>query len=99
MHGSLESWRYEFIIVGAMCAFWAIIFSLLLNSPVWGFSHEERLLMIVRTRCYQTGVERWLKAQLSSSGACLGPLLPITCQTIPGHMSASCSCSLQLPAP
>ncbi|KAI0896276.1 MFS general substrate transporter [Annulohypoxylon nitens] len=58
--GLLESWRYEFIVVGALCTFWGIILFLLLpNSPTtfWGFNKQERLLMIARLRRNQTGVE------------------------------------------
>ncbi|RSH89938.1 hypothetical protein EHS25_001924 [Saitozyma podzolica] len=58
--GALASWRYEFIIVGAGCAAWGIVLFLLLpNSPAtfWGFTHEEKLLMIARMRKNQTGVE------------------------------------------
>ncbi|KAI0884177.1 major facilitator superfamily domain-containing protein [Annulohypoxylon maeteangense] len=60
MKGVLESWRYEFIVVGALCSFWGIVLLLLLpNSPTtfWGFSKEERLLMIARVRRNQTGIE------------------------------------------
>ncbi|KAL5349342.1 hypothetical protein ACLOAV_005632 [Pseudogymnoascus australis] len=59
--GALQSWRYEFIIVGAACAGWSIILCLLLpNSPVTfrGFSHDEKLLMIARMRRNQTGIEQ-----------------------------------------
>ncbi|KXH43576.1 major facilitator superfamily transporter [Colletotrichum nymphaeae SA-01] len=59
--GALESWRYEFLVVGAFCAFWAIILALCLpNSPrtIWGFSHEEKLIMIARMRRNQTGIEQ-----------------------------------------
>ncbi|KFY70546.1 hypothetical protein V499_09087 [Pseudogymnoascus sp. VKM F-103] len=59
--GALQSWRYEFIVVGAACAFWATILCLLLpNSPVTfrGFSYDEKLLMIARMRRNQTGVEQ-----------------------------------------
>lgn len=47
--------------MGAACSFWAIILCLLLpNSPVtfWGFSHDEKLLMIARMRRNQTGIEQ-----------------------------------------
>ncbi|KAI1138502.1 MFS general substrate transporter [Hypoxylon sp. FL0543] len=60
MNGALASWRYEFIVVGAVCAFWGVVLFLLLpNSPTtfWGFSKQERLLMIARMRRNQTGVE------------------------------------------
>ena len=59
--GSLASWRYEFIIVGAVCAGWAIALGLFLpNSPATfkGFTHEEKLMMIARMRKNQTGVEQ-----------------------------------------
>lgn len=59
--GALESWRYEFLIVGAACTSWAIVLLLFLpNSPrtIRGFTHEERLLMIARVRRNQTGVEQ-----------------------------------------
>ncbi|KAJ5464091.1 Major facilitator superfamily domaingeneral substrate transporter [Penicillium sp. IBT 31633x] len=58
--GGLESWRYEFIIIGAFCSAWAIALGLLLpNSPTtfWGFTREEKLIMIARVRSNQTGVE------------------------------------------
>ncbi|RDW90915.1 hypothetical protein BP5796_02080 [Coleophoma crateriformis] len=59
--GSLQSWRYEFIIVGVLCAAWGIaLFFLLPNSPVtfWGFNHDEKLIMIARLRKNQTGIEQ-----------------------------------------
>lgn len=59
--GALVSWRYEFIIVGAFCAFWALVLYLALpNSPrtIRGFTHDERLLMIARVRRNQTGIEQ-----------------------------------------
>ncbi|KAL2880386.1 hypothetical protein SGCOL_004103 [Colletotrichum sp. CLE4] len=59
--GALESWRYEFLVVGAFCAFWAIVLVLCLpNSPrtIWGFNHEEKLIMIARMRRNQTGIEQ-----------------------------------------
>lgn len=57
----LASWRYEFIIVGAFCAVWGIcLFICLPNSPrtIWGFTHDEKLIMIARMRRNQTGVEQ-----------------------------------------
>ncbi|KAK6068017.1 transporter [Seiridium cupressi] len=59
--GALQSWRYEFLIVGACCALWGVfLFILLPNSPATfhGFSHDERLMMIARMRQNQTGVEQ-----------------------------------------
>jgi MFS family permease len=61
IQGALASWRYEFIIVGAFCSFWAIVLVLMLpNSPttIWGFTKEEKLIMIARLRRNQTGVEQ-----------------------------------------
>ena len=58
--GALASWRYEFLIVGACCCLWSVMLLFFLpNSPatVWGFTHEERLLMIARMRKNQTGIE------------------------------------------
>ncbi|KAJ9116394.1 hypothetical protein QFC22_004836 [Naganishia vaughanmartiniae] len=64
--GSLQSWRYEFLIVGAVCAAWGISLAFTIgNSPTtnrW-FTHDERLMIIARLRRNQTGVEgrkiRW----------------------------------------
>ncbi|KGB75365.2 hypothetical protein CNBG_1203 [Cryptococcus deuterogattii R265] len=58
--GALATWRYEFLIVGAVCSFWAICLGVYLpNSPVSfrGFSRDERVLMIARMRKNQTGIE------------------------------------------
>ncbi|KAJ9124717.1 hypothetical protein QFC24_003085 [Naganishia onofrii] len=64
--GQLQSWRYEFLIVGAVCAAWGISLAFTIgNSPTtnrW-FTHDERLMIIARLRRNQTGVEgrkiRW----------------------------------------
>ncbi|OAA62152.1 Major facilitator superfamily domain, general substrate transporter [Cordyceps fumosorosea ARSEF 2679] len=59
--GTLASWRYEFIIVGAACSLWAVALLLALpSSPrtVRGFTREERLVMIARVRRNQTGIEQ-----------------------------------------
>ncbi|GAB7325541.1 hypothetical protein MBLNU13_g09544t1 [Cladosporium sp. NU13] len=60
IHGALQSWRYEFLIVGAFCSAWAIaLIYLVPNSPrtIWGFDHEEKLILIARMRRNQTGIE------------------------------------------
>ncbi|KAF4460834.1 hypothetical protein FALBO_12372 [Fusarium albosuccineum] len=47
--GALQSWRYEFLVVGAFCAAWAIALVFMLpNSPrtIWGFTHDEKLIMV-----------------------------------------------------
>ncbi|KAH7039570.1 major facilitator superfamily domain-containing protein [Microdochium trichocladiopsis] len=59
--GALESWRYEFLVVGAFCAAWGIVLVIALpNSPrtIWGFSHDEKLIMVARMRRNQTGIEQ-----------------------------------------
>lgn len=59
--GALESWRYEFLIVGAVCSFWGLFLALVLpNSPATfrGFSRDEKLMMIARLRENQTGAEQ-----------------------------------------
>lgn len=61
INGALAPWRYEFLIVGALCSFWGIcLFFLLPNSPttIRGFTHQEKLLLIARMRRNQTGVEQ-----------------------------------------
>lgn len=61
IQGVLASWRYEFIVVGAFCAAWAIVLATLLpNSPrtIRGFTRDEKLLMIARMRRNQTGIEQ-----------------------------------------
>lgn len=58
--GALESKRYELLIVGAFCSFWAIVlFPLPPDSPTAfrGFTHRQRLLMVARVRRNQTGIE------------------------------------------
>jgi hypothetical protein len=64
---SLSSARGEWLtlltqaeLTSCSCAAWGIVLFLLLpNSPAtfWGFTHEEKLLMIARMRKNQTGVE------------------------------------------
>ncbi|GHJ83705.1 hypothetical protein NliqN6_0107 [Naganishia liquefaciens] len=58
--GALQSWRYEFLVVGAVCAAWGISLSYTLaNSPTRhrGFTHDERLMIIARLKRNQTGIE------------------------------------------
>jgi MFS family permease len=60
IQGALQSWRYEFLIVGAFCSAWAIALVFLVpNSPrtIWGFDREEKLILIARMRRNQTGIE------------------------------------------
>ncbi|KAJ5291879.1 MFS general substrate transporter [Penicillium angulare] len=60
IQGTLPAWRYEFLIIGALCASWGIVLAFLLpNSPttIRNFTHQERLMLIARMRHNQTGVE------------------------------------------
>ncbi|KAF2139587.1 uncharacterized protein K452DRAFT_254081 [Aplosporella prunicola CBS 121167] len=60
IHGALPSWKYEFLIIGALCATWGIVmFIFLPDSPVTAplLTIKERKLAIERLRENQTGVE------------------------------------------
>ncbi|ROW00904.1 hypothetical protein VPNG_08256 [Cytospora leucostoma] len=60
IRGSLPSWKYEFIIIGALCSIWGIImFICLPDSPVSTrmLSERERRIAVQRLRENQTGVE------------------------------------------
>jgi MFS family permease len=58
--GSLPSWQYEFIIIGALCVAWGIImFIILPDSPVSAplLTMDQRKLAVERLRANQTGIE------------------------------------------
>ncbi|MCJ1462100.1 hypothetical protein MMC07_000700 [Pseudocyphellaria aurata] len=58
--GSLPSWKYEFLIIGALCSLWGIVmFIKLPDSPVTAKSltPKQRRMAIERLREDQTGVE------------------------------------------
>lgn len=60
INGALASWKYEFLIIGCLCAAWGIvIFFMLPDSPVNNrfFSEREKQLVIYRLRENNTGVE------------------------------------------
>ncbi|PWY96382.1 MFS allantoate transporter [Aspergillus sclerotioniger CBS 115572] len=60
IRGSLPSWKYEFIVIGCLCAVWGIVmFILLPDSPVTTplLSKRERRIAIERVRENQTGIE------------------------------------------
>ncbi|RAH74187.1 putative MFS allantoate transporter [Aspergillus aculeatinus CBS 121060] len=60
IQGALSSWKYEFLIIGALCTAWGIVILILLpDSPVTArnFSPRERRLAVERLRDNQTGVE------------------------------------------
>ncbi|KAF9268407.1 MFS general substrate transporter [Marasmius fiardii PR-910] len=53
IEGALPSWKYEFLIIGALCSAWAIfLFIFVPDSPYrthW-FTREERLIIVSRKR-------------------------------------------------
>lgn len=58
--GSLPSWKYEFLIIGALCCIWGIVmFIFLPDSPVTakGLTRAEKRMAVQRLRENQTGVE------------------------------------------
>lgn len=60
IRGALPSWKYEFIIIGSLCAVWGIVLFLFLpDSPVTAsmLSPHERRIAVERLRDNQTGVE------------------------------------------
>ncbi|KAH9884054.1 putative MFS allantoate transporter [Xylariomycetidae sp. FL2044] len=60
IRGSLPSWKYEFLIIGALCCTWGIVmFIFLPDSPVKakGLSRAEKRMAVQRLRENQTGIE------------------------------------------
>ena len=60
IRGALASWRYEFVIVGALCSVWGIVMVICLpDSPVTAphLSLRHRRMAVERLRRNQTGVE------------------------------------------
>ncbi|RJE23436.1 Allantoate [Aspergillus sclerotialis] len=58
--GALSSWKYEFLIIGALCAAWGIVMIIFLpDSPVTArqLSGREKRLAVERLRDNQTGIE------------------------------------------
>lgn len=58
--GSLPSWKYEFLIIGALCSLWGMVmFIMLPDSPVTAklLTPKQRRMAIERLRENQTGVE------------------------------------------
>ncbi|TRM61882.1 major facilitator superfamily domain-containing protein [Schizophyllum amplum] len=70
INGALSSWRYEFLIVGALCSIWGVvIYFILPDSPVtsqW-LTRDERLMAVARLRKNQTGIDnkqfKWYQAK------------------------------------
>ncbi|KAM0112384.1 hypothetical protein ACP6JB_001864 [Aspergillus fumigatus] len=60
LKGALPSWKYEFLVIGALCSAWGIVmFIFLPDSPVSapGLTPRERRIAVERLRENQTGVE------------------------------------------
>lgn len=60
IRGSLPSWKYEFLIIGALCTIWGVVlFFFLPDSPVTApmLTENERRWAVERLRVNQTGVE------------------------------------------
>ncbi|KAJ4470101.1 MFS general substrate transporter [Lentinula aciculospora] len=67
--GSLPSWKYEFLIIGALCSAWAIFMAIFIpDSPYFShwFTPEERLIIVSRKRSDQnsTDTREWKPAQV-----------------------------------
>ncbi|WPH02557.1 Hypothetical protein R9X50_00542200 [Acrodontium crateriforme] len=68
--GSLPSWKFEFLIIGALCCVWGVVMYIFLpDSPVTakGLSLREKRIAVERLRADQTGVEnkefKWYQAR------------------------------------
>jgi MFS family permease len=51
--GALPSWKYEFLIIGALCSAWAIFMAIFIpDSPYYSnwFTREQRLIIVSRKR-------------------------------------------------
>ncbi|KAM3419862.1 hypothetical protein BST61_g3191 [Cercospora zeina] len=58
--GSLPSWKFEFLIIGALCCIWGAIMCIFLpDSPVTakGLTPREKRIAVERLRQDQTGIE------------------------------------------
>ncbi|KAK5094942.1 hypothetical protein LTS08_008338 [Lithohypha guttulata] len=60
IQGALSSWRYEFIIIGALCTAWGIVIMILMpDSPVTAkfLTNHQKRITVIRLKDNQTGVE------------------------------------------
>lgn len=68
--GALASWRYEFIIIGALCCIWGIVIGIYMpDSPITAkfLNDRERRIAVERLKGNQTGVaNKHLKVLTSS---------------------------------
>lgn len=72
--GSLPSWKFEFIIIGALCFIWGIVMYIFLpDSPITakGLTLREKRVVIERLKGNQTGIEnKHLKAYQVKEAFC-----------------------------
>jgi MFS family permease len=72
--GSLPSWKFEFLIIGALCFVWGIVMYIFLpDSPVTakGLTLREKRVVVERLRGNQTGIEnKHLKAYQVKEAFC-----------------------------
>lgn len=60
IEASLPSWKFEFLIIGALCCVWGVVIYIFLpDSPVTakGLTQREKQIAVERMREDQTGVE------------------------------------------
>ncbi|KAJ9610560.1 hypothetical protein H2200_005337 [Cladophialophora chaetospira] len=58
--GALASWRYEFLIIGALCCIWGIVIGIFMpDSPVTAkfLNSREKRIAVERLKANQTGIE------------------------------------------
>ncbi|KAK1055562.1 hypothetical protein LTR74_015586 [Friedmanniomyces endolithicus] len=66
--GALPSWKFEFLIIGALCCIWGVVmFIFLPDSPITakGLTQREKRIAVERLRDNQTGVENKLEVLVS----------------------------------
>ncbi|KAG0133672.1 major facilitator superfamily domain-containing protein [Tuber indicum] len=94
--GALASWKYEFLIIGALCSLWGVVmFIFLPDSPVSArfLTKGERRMAVRRLRDDQTGIEnKTLKPYQITEAFCdtkvyLFFLLGIVCNVPNGGIS------------
>ncbi|KAA8903622.1 hypothetical protein TRICI_005659 [Trichomonascus ciferrii] len=60
INGSLPSWKYEFLIIGALCTAWGVVvFFFLPDSPLDAkfLTEREKKLLVLKLRENQTGIQ------------------------------------------
>ena len=96
--GSLPSWKYEFLIIGALCCCWGIVmFIMIPDSPVTakGLTQKQKRIAVERLRENQTGVEnkhfKWyVKVTGVSDALCLRQVLILVIHCL-GTRFGNCS--------